>query len=92
MMQVETLLEQLDAKFDEISSQILDRSMFRALEIRATSSILLISCSVGQMSTRVDALEASLQDIINGDMTSTNTPSLPQSPLPGIKRNGTGLQ
>lgn len=46
--------------------------------------------SVGQMSTRVDALEASLQDIINGDMNST--PSVPQSPLPGIKRNGSGLQ
>ena len=26
--QVETLLEQLDAKFDDMSTQILDRSMF----------------------------------------------------------------
>ncbi|KAI0076182.1 hypothetical protein K474DRAFT_1623347 [Panus rudis PR-1116 ss-1] len=56
---VETLLEQLDAKFDEMSSEILDRMM--------------------QMSSRVDALEASIQDIINGDATNT-PPSLPQSP------------
>ncbi|KAF8207000.1 heat shock factor binding protein 1-domain-containing protein [Mycena galopus ATCC 62051] len=52
---VETLLEQLDTKFDEMSTQILDR--------------------MTQMSTRVDALEASIQDIINGDV-------LPQSPSP----------
>ncbi|KZT20489.1 hypothetical protein NEOLEDRAFT_1140792 [Neolentinus lepideus HHB14362 ss-1] len=55
---VESLLEQLDAKFDDMSTQILDRMM--------------------QMSSRVDALEASIQDIINGDV----TPSLPQSPSP----------
>ncbi|KAJ3711335.1 heat shock factor binding protein 1-domain-containing protein [Lentinula raphanica] len=53
---VETLLEQLDSKFDEMSSQILDR--------------------MNQMSTRVDALESSIQDIINGDL------SVPQSPSP----------
>ncbi|KAG6850111.1 hypothetical protein H0H93_001032 [Arthromyces matolae] len=53
---VESLLEQLDAKFDEMSTQILDR--------------------MSQMSTRVDALEASIQDIINGDA------SMPQSPSP----------
>ncbi|KAK7037766.1 hypothetical protein VNI00_010727 [Paramarasmius palmivorus] len=61
---VETLLEQLDAKFDDMSSQILER--------------------MTQMSTRVDALEASIQDIINGDV--------PQSPTPtgtpgGLKRS-----
>ncbi|KAK1231888.1 hypothetical protein PQX77_004979 [Marasmius sp. AFHP31] len=49
---VETLLEQLDSKFDEMSNQILER--------------------MTQMSTRVDALEASIQDIISGD--------IPQSP------------
>ncbi|KAF8193388.1 heat shock factor binding protein 1-domain-containing protein [Pholiota molesta] len=49
----ETLLEQLDAKFDDMSTQILER--------------------MNQMSTRVDALEASIQDIINGDV------SVPQS-------------
>ncbi|KAJ7056779.1 heat shock factor binding protein 1-domain-containing protein, partial [Mycena amicta] len=53
---VETLLEQLDSKFDEMSTQILDR--------------------MNQMSTRVDALEASIQDIINADL------SVPQSPSP----------
>ncbi|CAK5269429.1 unnamed protein product [Mycena citricolor] len=44
---VESLLEQLDTKFDEMSSQILER--------------------MSQMSTRVDALEASIHDIINGE-------------------------
>ncbi|KAJ7590230.1 hypothetical protein C8J56DRAFT_937148 [Mycena floridula] len=53
---VETLLEQLDSKFDEMSTQILDR--------------------MSQMSSRVDALELSIQDIINGDV------SVPQSPSP----------
>ncbi|KAF9072588.1 heat shock factor binding protein 1-domain-containing protein [Rhodocollybia butyracea] len=68
---VETLLEQLDTKFDEMSSQILDR--------------------MTQMSTRVDALEASIQDIINGDL------SVPQSPSPnpgtpgGMRRTESGL-
>ncbi|KAL0578086.1 hypothetical protein V5O48_003904 [Marasmius crinis-equi] len=57
---VETLLEQLDTKFDEMSSQILER--------------------MSQMSTRVDALESSIQDIINGDV-----PSQPGTP--GIKRS-----
>lgn len=40
-----------------------------------------------QMSTRVDALEASIQDIINGDL------SVPQSPtpVPGIRRSESGL-
>ncbi|KAJ7760624.1 heat shock factor binding protein 1-domain-containing protein [Mycena maculata] len=63
---VETLLEQLDTKFDEMSTQILDR--------------------MTQMSTRVDALEASIHDIINGDV------SVPQSPSPvpgaGVRRSG----
>ncbi|KAH7884779.1 hypothetical protein F5I97DRAFT_1500660 [Phlebopus sp. FC_14] len=70
---VETLLEQLDNKFDEMSSQILDRMM--------------------QMSNRVDALEAAIQDIISGDV---STPNAPQSPSPfaatnmGARRSGTG--
>ncbi|KAJ3555341.1 hypothetical protein NM688_g2631 [Phlebia brevispora] len=59
---VETLLEQLDAKFDDMSSQILER--------------------MTQMSTRVDALEAAIQDIINGENTTGQAPpSLPQSPV-----------
>ncbi|KAJ7470807.1 heat shock factor binding protein 1-domain-containing protein [Mycena latifolia] len=66
---VETLLEQLDTKFDEMSTQILDR--------------------MAQMSTRVDALEASIQDIINGDV------SVPQSPSPipgaGVRRSGSEM-
>jgi len=53
---VENLLEDLDKKFDEMSTQILER--------------------MTQMSTRVDALEASIQDIINGDI------SVPPSPSP----------
>ncbi|OBZ72413.1 hypothetical protein A0H81_08012 [Grifola frondosa] len=57
---VESLLEQLDAKFDDMSSQILDR--------------------MNQMSSRVDALEVSIQDIINSDATAV--PSSPASPVP----------
>ncbi|KAF8813499.1 hypothetical protein BYT27DRAFT_7181048 [Phlegmacium glaucopus] len=68
---VETLLEQLDSKFDDMSTQILDR--------------------MNQMSTRVDALEASIQDIINGDVV-----SVPESPAPGtpggIRRGDNTLQ
>ncbi|KZS91980.1 hypothetical protein SISNIDRAFT_456171, partial [Sistotremastrum niveocremeum HHB9708] len=55
---VETLLGQLEGKFDEMSSSVLAR--------------------MDQMSTRVDALEASIQDIINGDFESNV--SVPQSP------------
>ncbi|PAV16106.1 heat shock factor-binding 1-like protein [Pyrrhoderma noxium] len=50
---VETLLERLDTKFDEMSTQILER--------------------MNQMSSRVDALEASIQDIINGDISGAGT-------------------
>jgi len=64
---VESLLEQLDAKFDDMSSQILDRMM--------------------QMSTRVDALEASIQDIINGDGANVS-PSMPQSPSIAQRKSG----
>ncbi|RDB25825.1 Heat shock factor-binding protein 1 [Hypsizygus marmoreus] len=66
---VESLLEQLDAKFDEMSSQILDR--------------------MNQMSTRVDALEASIQDIINGDVSVPQSPS-PAPATPGIRRSDSG--
>ncbi|KAJ7173950.1 heat shock factor binding protein 1-domain-containing protein [Mycena crocata] len=64
---VETLLEQLDTKFDEMSTQILDR--------------------MTQMSTRVDALEASIQDIINGDVSVPQSPS----PIPGVRRGGSEM-
>ncbi|KAF8151019.1 heat shock factor binding protein 1-domain-containing protein [Crassisporium funariophilum] len=68
---VETLLEQLDSKFDDMSTQILDR--------------------MTQMSSRVDALEASIQDIINGDVV-----SVPQSPSPGtpgvMRRSDSAMQ
>ncbi|KAH9902970.1 heat shock factor binding protein 1-domain-containing protein [Cubamyces menziesii] len=58
---VESLLEQLDQKFEDMSSQILDR--------------------MTQMSSRVDALEASIHDIINSDAPAPPLPpSLPQSP------------
>ncbi|KAI0292036.1 heat shock factor binding protein 1-domain-containing protein [Russula brevipes] len=74
---VETLLEQLDAKFDDMSSQIIDRMM--------------------QMSQRVDSLEASIQDIINGDGASTVAPTAPSSPAPTAansltRRARSGLQ
>ncbi|KZT07614.1 uncharacterized protein LAESUDRAFT_724580 [Laetiporus sulphureus 93-53] len=62
---VESLLEQLDAKFDDMSGQMLER--------------------MNQMSTRVDALEAAIQDIINGDA-GANPPSMPQSPSTSQRR------
>ena len=56
-------------------------------------------CTVVQMSQRVDALEASIQDIINGDApTGTgSTPSIPPSPgvsvsTPIPRRTRSGLQ
>ncbi|KAH9850296.1 heat shock factor binding protein 1-domain-containing protein [Lenzites betulinus] len=73
---VESLLEQLDQKFDDMSTQILDR--------------------MTQMSTRVDALEASIQDIISNDTNPAPAlpplpPSLPQSPsIPHAQRKSTG--
>jgi len=60
---VETLLEQLEAKFDDVSSQILER--------------------MNQMSSRVDALEASIQDIINVDLQPPPPGGIPQSPSAG---------
>lgn len=78
---METLLEQLDIKFDDMSTQILDRSLsiffFISFHFVYGVLIYLFYPLVNQMSTRVDALEASIQDIINGDI------SVPQSPSPG---------
>ena len=74
-----------------MSSQILDRS--KSPDFRLDSSILLylLHKPVNQMSTRVDALEASIQDIINGDVV-----SVPQSPSPGtpggVKRSESTMQ
>lgn len=65
-VKVENLLEKLESRFDDMSSQLLER--------------------MGHMSSRVDALEASIQDIINGDITATplstqpTGASMPQSP------------
>lgn len=47
--------------------------------------------AVTQMSTRVDALEASIQDIINGDV-ATSVPQSPSPSTPGIiRRSDSGL-
>lgn len=60
-----------------MSTQMLDRSAFFYLVIQLLRHLILIwTFLVTQMSTRVDALEASIQDIINGDL------SVPQSPTP----------
>ena len=84
--QVESLLEQLDQKFEDMSSQILDRSTSTScapicalgrLPVNPTNPFLAVT----QMSSRVDALEASIQDIINSDAPPPLPPSLPQSPL-----------
>jgi len=79
---VETILEQLDAKFDEMSTQILDRSTLlpNILVHKPFCARVTWTFAVSQMSVRVDALEAAIQDIItNGEV---NTGSLPSSPIP----------
>ncbi|EJU04619.1 hypothetical protein DACRYDRAFT_104503 [Dacryopinax primogenitus] len=52
---VESLLTQLETRFDEMSTQVLER--------------------MNAMSTRVDSLEVSIQDLISGGL----TPLLPQA-------------
>ncbi|KAF9516900.1 hypothetical protein BS47DRAFT_1340198 [Hydnum rufescens UP504] len=59
---VETLLSQLEGRFDDMSNQILDR--------------------MNQMSSRVDALESSIHDLINGDIARPATPSTPGNSHP----------
>lgn len=84
-LQVETLLEQLDTKFEEMSVQILDRSASEHRSVDVVQCLIqLFATIVGQMSSRVDALEASLQDIINGDVAApaNGQNSMPPSPLP----------
>ncbi|KAH9943691.1 heat shock factor binding protein 1-domain-containing protein [Amylocystis lapponica] len=66
---VESLLEQLDAKFDDMSSQILDR--------------------MEQMSTRVDALEVAIHDIISTDATAGPL-SVPPSPAFPQRKGSSG--
>jgi heat shock factor-binding protein 1 len=95
LSQVETLLEQLDAKFDDMSSQMVDRSALLISLFFITD--LTHARTVVQMSQRVDALEASIQDIINGDAPSSSAPSIPPSPgrsasTPQPKRTRIGLQ
>jgi heat shock factor-binding protein 1 len=88
-IQVENLLEQLDKKFDDMSEQILDRSpLFTLLFFEPIRD--LFPLVVSQMSTRVDALEASIQDIINGDVTGSVPPS-PAPGTPGVRRSGSAL-
>jgi hypothetical protein len=84
-IQVETLLEQLDTKFDDMSSQIIDRSALPRFPLSCGVSSCMVYGShymhaVMQMSQRVDALEASIQDIINGDAPSSSSSSIPSSP------------
>lgn len=62
---VESLLGQLEGKFEDMSSQILDK--------------------LNQMSVRVDSLETSIQDLINGGPI-----SLPTSPAPSQTRRVSG--
>ena len=83
MLQVETLLEQLDTKFDDMSSQIIERSACHvpcSVDHRFMTAYDFFTRAVMQMSQRVDALEASIQDIINGDAPSSSTSSIPSSP------------
>jgi hypothetical protein len=93
------MLEQLDAKFDDMSSQIIERSALFAPSSCNTSFIRHII--VIQISERVDALEASIQDIINngdalassGSVSSiTQLPSPAQTPIVQSRRIRGGLQ
>lgn len=86
-VQVETLLEQLDSNFDEMSARILDQSTLWRCQPLIINSRLICTYSVMQMSSRVDSLEASIQDIINAD--GPAPPSLPQSPSISQRRSGT---
>ncbi len=93
-LQVESLLEQLDQKFDDMSSQILDRSTsplpsHQPRPVRPSHSPV---STVTQMSSRVDALEASIHDIISSDTPAAPLPpSLPQSPsIPQRKSTSSG--
>jgi heat shock factor-binding protein 1 len=84
-LQVETLLEQLDTKFDDMSSQIIERSALSCSPLSCGVSSymaygLIYMHAVMQMSQRVDALEGSIQDIINGDAPTSSTSSIPSSP------------
>ncbi|KAF8339665.1 heat shock factor binding protein 1-domain-containing protein [Cantharellus anzutake] len=54
---VESMLTQLESRFDEMSGQIIDR--------------------MSQMSSRVDALENAIHDLINGDLAVPPTPGAP---------------
>lgn len=54
-----------------MSSQILDKSMSQEPAVDDYSHLSVVE----QMSTRVDALEASIYDIINGDVTVLQSPS-----------------
>ena len=58
-----------------MSNQILDRSMFVVGTI-LTCAAYRVSI-VSQMSSRVDALENSIHDLINGDIARPATPSTP---------------
>jgi len=90
VFQVETLLEQLEAKFDEMSSQILDRSLFSSpcpRRLPILTDVLLVA----HMSNRVDALENAIQDIISGDMTTPGASPTQFPPTPVPRRSGTGV-
>lgn len=94
VFQVESLLEQLDQKFDDMSTQILDRSTSPVSSVPSSAHICRMY-AVTQMSSRVDALEASIHDIISSDTPAVPLPplppSLPQSPsIPQRKSTGSG--
>ena len=92
---MEKLLEQLDTKFDDMSTQILNKSKYTIFGADwmkvsgAEAHMLTVRNPVNQMSVRVDVLEASIQDIINGDVTPQSPPPVPNTP--GIRRSDSGL-
>ena len=88
--QVERLLSQLDDKFESMSGQIMERSEWHLFVARGVGGLNMLS--VDQMSARVDALEASIQDIISDDLSPTSPSPAPTSHrrLPSGRKSGVG--
>mgnify|MGYP001567989549 FL=1 len=64
MPQVDTLLNELEARFEAMSTDVLGRRAWFPLSFRSTAD--LQRHAVGSLSTRIDSLESSIADIMSG--------------------------
>lgn len=85
---MDTLLTQLEAKFDEMSSQVLDKSKVGHRYRKKDPALTYERNPVTTMSTRVDALEVAIQDLIN-DTHVTPLPTPGPSSLSRSESSGT---